>query len=145
MTSLRLQLDSRVRLVERLASSRSGVLRPAKHNEEQRQTIGGSKNAIKSVGPFPTYIIKSIGSVQPKRNMYSPYGAILKAKQDHPYEQENEEYVHLVYLPLLHAFLSITALATYVGWRLFATARQNTLVEIIVMMAATVRSSPLMI
>ena len=76
VTSLRLQLDSRVRLVERLASSRSGVLRPAKHDEEQRQTIGGSKYGVKSVEPFPTNIIKSIGYAQLKRNiMYSPYGA----------------------------------------------------------------------
>lgn len=70
VTSLRLQLDSRVRLVERLASSRSGVLRPAKHNEEQRQTIGGSKYGVKSVEPFPTNIIKSISYVQLKRNIW---------------------------------------------------------------------------
>ena len=64
VTSLRLQLDSRVRLVERLAPSRSGVLRPAAHHEGQRQKIEGSK-----------YGVKSIGYVQLKRNMYSAYGA----------------------------------------------------------------------
>ena len=42
--------------------------------------------------------------------------------------------MHLVYLPLLQAFLSITALATSVGCRLFATARQNTLMVTMTMM-----------